>query len=449
MRIPPEPAQCLPTNSLSSPAVVTASGPSKAIYSNTFSADYSEDGFEQDQNSDVDDDEDYDMEDYAQTDNHQAPDFDPERYFATGSPDEELDPFEYDELELVQDSHREPSIEVIYPPRTFAVPDSDVSDAPSYISSREESAAESPTSSQIAGDEYEVKEPKPANVPSVDDDAARTTAAAEDAAVGPEGAAHKISNDENPAGDAQPQTEAHGARAPSPSDAAMVKPSSEYPMAAPPFVRNTHLDSDGAGVDSAMDYERSESAWAGHNSVLYDSVPKAVKRCGTFSAVASPSFPPQFSDLSNSSNEHPWSEVDSYTRLTLPPLQPFSHISPTTIGKSSEPNMRSLKRKAEEGSPCPENSIGRVGVAHPTQNAESEAVMQGPHRQPLDADVPVQSTEVEVPPRKKFKKMKQRSLERRANTRGDFVKIAAATIAGMAIGTVGTIIGLASLPPIA
>jgi hypothetical protein len=53
----------------------------------------------------------------------------------------------------------------------------------------------------------------------------------------------------------------------------------------------------------------------------------------------------------------------------------------------------------------------------------------------------------EMPPLKKVKGNKHKSTNQPASAKGSFIKLAAATVTGMAIGTVGTIIGLAALPP--
>ncbi|KIV81833.1 hypothetical protein PV11_03984 [Exophiala sideris] len=457
------------------PPVDAASGPSRSICHNTFSADYSEDDFEQDPESDADayDEEEYGMDGHAQTKAHQEHHFDQERYFAEthveeveereyvqlDDDDEEVEDDEVDvEVDVVQDSLREPSIEVVYPPRAFTVPDSDDSDAPSYISSREESAAESPTSSQIEIDEgYERKQHELAHEFASDGNGAETIATTKGPADAPAGAARINSDAEQLGGDVQPQAEAHAVRAPSPSDAAMVKSTSEHLMAAPPFVQNTQDESDIARADAAVEFERSESAWAGHNSVLYENLSSVYSVCGSSLTTATPPWPPSYYDTPYLSNEHPWSEAGPY--VTLPPLLPSAQaVDPASIHDTAESSARPLKRKADfitsessswDGPWSPELSSKHVEPTHAKQNADCEAETQDVRGPLLEADVPVQSTEVEVPPRKKAKQSKQRSSERRGNTGGGIFKIAAATIAGMAIGTVGTIIGLASLPPIA
>ncbi|KAI1608750.1 hypothetical protein EDD37DRAFT_387820 [Exophiala viscosa] len=461
------------------PAIDTAAGPSKSIYHNTFSADYSEDGFEQDPESDVDfyEEEDYDTNAHVQSNAHQDPDVDQERYLAETHV-EEVEEREYvqldddddddeaeeddDEVEVVQDSLREPSVEVIYPPRTFTVPESDDSDAPSYVSSREESVAESPTSSQVDIDEgYEVKQHELPFGLFDDGKGLQASGIAKDTANGPGEAKNIISDNEQSAGDVQQQADAHAVRAPSPSDAAMVKPTAEQSqaLAAPPFIQDTNHHGDTAHADTAVGFARSESAWAGHNSVLYDNLSSVYQAQGPSSAAVTHSFAALTYDSPYLGNEHPWSEAESYYGLNLPPLQPFAQaVNPASINNTSESSARPLKRKAElitsdasswDGSRSPELSSKQLEALDVTQEPLSEADNQDVHSPLLEPDVPMQSTEVAMPPRKKAKKSKQRSSEHRDNTGGGFLKIAAATLAGMAIGTVGTIIGLASLPPIA
>ena len=462
-----------PTNFLRSPVADTACGPSEPVYGNTFSADYSEDGFELDLDSDEDvyDEEEYDMDPHVQANAHQDPGFGQERYLADThieeveereyvqlDDDDELEDDEA-EVEVVQDSLRESSIEVIYPPRTFTVPDSDDSDAPSYISSREESVLESPTSSQVDIDDgYELKEVEAAHDLPNEDTGAQTSAAAEATAGAPAEAPHDILDNQQSNGEMQPQAETCAVRAPSPSDAAMAKPTSEHPMAAPPFIQTTQHDDGIARADKAVEFERSPSAWAGHNSVLYDNLSNVYQARGPSPTAAIHSFGPPYYDSPYLGNEHPWSEAESYYGVTLPPLQPLSAtVVPASTNTVVESSSLSLKRKADliTSDDCswmfsrsPDLSSQQVETSMPTQTADTEAIedAHSPHK---EADVPMQSTEVEMPPRKKARKSKQRSSERRDNTGGGFLKIAAATVAGMAIGTVGTIIGLASLPPIA
>lgn len=228
----------------------------------------------------------------------------------------------------------------------------------------------------------------------------------------------------------------------------MAKPSTYDMMRAPPFIQDSqHVQEwdDASGASQA----RSASAWAGHNSVLYDYMPDVHT---------------QFACYSQDAIGHSWDATVSRDYLTLPPLEPsrLSGMTERTMAcQLKVPPMpkQSLKRKAGDISSdavssyttaqSPELSKMALANAESTTNAESENTMQNPLHRP-EADIPVQTTEVDIQPaRKKLKKNKQRSAEGNSSGTGGFVKLAAAAIVGVAIGTVGTIVGLAALPPIA
>jgi hypothetical protein len=222
----------------------------------------------------------------------------------------------------------------------------------------------------------------------------------------------------------------------------MAKPSTHDMMRAPPFIQDSQYVQewdDAPGPSQA----RSTSAWAGHNSVLYDYMPDVP-----------------YWDYSRMD----WNTTVSRDDLTLPPLEPsrLPGITERTMTYQLEvPPIanQSPKRKANQISSdaassyitaqSPELSKMTLANAEPIANAESDSTAQSPFV-PSEADIPVQTTELDSqPPRKKLKKNKQRSAEQNGSGTGGFVKLAAATIVGVAIGTVGTIVGLAALPPIA
>lgn len=458
------------------------------MYRNTFSADYSD----EEDHYDTPDvyDEEYDADDY-------------------GLDEEES----VDSLEAMQNPIREPSIEIVSASRTFTVPASDISAAADSVMDEEISDGESPTSSPVGPiHTHELKEVEIVedSVPSgLDAQDACNLALAEMSTQQqnyepgdesytymPPGMirGHFWPNDrrqggsglDGPSAPAVPtgesvrnattlveKTEATTAdpstslpashqdehiRAPSPSDAAMVKPSVEDVSRAPP---SNHLGqlveaaNEASATAQAQSFSVSASAWAEQYPVLYDeSLPDNLEGF--------------FLNMQPVPSEDIGMEPGSHDVLTLPPLQTATGSAHQPSLSGRRPNnyaetyipISSLKRKADELSSdasAPEptklsgpstTESGDAGVS--TSNVED---VRGPR---TSSDIEIQDslrasheTACEPPARKKAKKNKHKSSDRRVNGSGDFIKIAAATIAGVAIGTVGTIIGLAALPPIA
>lgn len=396
-------------------------------------------------------------------------------------------------INVVEDSLRSPSVEVIVPPsRTFTVPDSDVSDANSYVSSSEESSDESPSSSPVSATqvvEGREKTPQHSNM-SADTPLQieiELPAAPIHSKIGPadvimwssgclnsshDGADNHhnhpcpLPTEANPIDPrpirstcaelpeathldtlALPQDRDHAHRAPSPSDAAMAKSSNSEMPRAPPFIQSPDT------VQGMFQYPehpetRSASAWAGHNSVLYDYGAGHQDAC----VKEGPSY---YQEWTGRSPRNP---------LTLPPLDPNRALTVTEPLPSSEGN-HALQEKQPHKRKADHISLGNLSVhaanefphlwetikddLGPINDAELELRAQSASRPHL-ADIPVETTEVDdQPARKKVKANVTRTAEPRGNITGGAVKLAVAAIAGVAIGAIGTVIGLAALPPIA
>ena len=472
--------------------------PSAQPNPNTFSAEFSEDEGDADHElrameDSYDEDEGYALEEILD-DEDQYDEYE-EEYADRG-------------IDAVEDSFRSPSIEVIMPPpRTFTVPDSDLSDAHSYISSGDDSEGESPTSSPIStskGIEHIMQMTEALEKAANMDNKVEATKSEHVTATSPAdvimshstgscneshmngwpsdpvnaGPGADGAHDDQPlssgmAGSSEvpaitvdnieitcpvldtlatPHDRAPVLRTPCPSDAAMARPSTYDMIRAPPFIQaSQHVQAwdDAPGPSQA----RSTSAWAGHNSVLYDYMPDVHTQ------YAEPHY-----CYSQDSLGHGWDAPVSRDFLTLPPLEHSRHSSIAERTMTCElkvPQMpkESLKRKADHissdaassyaSAQSPEPSKMALANAEPIANAATENAVQSPLDR-SEADIPVQTTEVDTQPaRKKLKKNKQRCAEQNGSGTGGFVKLAAAAIVGVAIGTVGTIVGLAALPPIA
>ena len=258
------------------------------------------------------------------------------------------------------------------------------------------------------------------------------------------------------------------ARTPSPSDAAMAKPSVE-PVFAPPFVQ--HLQQ-AAVTNGDPSESRSNTAWAGHNSVLYDPMPRVHGVPGFSAQPLMPGLPEMYVSEGN------FTPITQYSLMPLEPrtvpLAPSvtskisisNIVDQVAIEKPSEVKPLYSKRKADQISSdapleefaAPSSDFGSIdlGDIHATTTSEEASgstnktitsslsvTHDSATGQTIVNGVPL---ETELPPRKKIKYNKHKAAERPVSNGSGFAKVAAATIAGMAIGTVGTILGLAALP---
>ncbi|EXJ88809.1 hypothetical protein A1O3_01873 [Capronia epimyces CBS 606.96] len=428
------------------------------------------------------------------------------------------------EDEFVQNEICQESIEIVIPPsRTFAVPESDVSDPDSYSSGEESSDAESPTSSPVGlSEETEDKDKTASTIPvlevnkpqasptseqtrgtsvnhkpgdavwlmdlSDEDDDVDVDDDDDDDDVGgltqgdqgepvvptllvtkpdyvqsslPEGLESSSPLSQNAVGGSDRDEAVHTSCL---CDIGTVKPSAE-PFLAPPFIQD--LQSDGA--DNLVSEEgRSSYAWAGHNSVLYEPVTgnfsQGTVRAPpiTSNAPANPPSPVWPNDL----NGNVWlPQFSSELQDQIPKGSVASQVDDSPKEGSAELSNRTLKRKAEQissdatlqeqtvvagsNSPNPANSISAVASDKAIDGAIDihESNLQTSQLPGTEANDGTPLQNAELPPRKKIKRSKQRLNKSRGSSSSSLIKIAAATIAGMAIGTVGTIVGLASLPP--
>ena len=238
------------------------------------------------------------------------------------------------------------------------------------------------------------------------------------------------------------------ARAPSPSDAAMVKPSTDcISSLAPPFPPQPKMDI--REPELVASYSRSNSAWAGHNSVLYDPVPRSgtsVEWAPMYTHATA--YPPAYP----ASHTYQMSQMPSFGQ-PLPPLRLI-----TAKQQPLEQPAASKKRKADDissdnSNPGPAFSdVTNSDASHkpdlqPSAEDELDKIFANVRPNALTT-VPTtennsQSDENEEPARKKARKTNRKGNEKRG---GHIVKMAAATITGVAIGAIGTIIGLAALP---
>ncbi|KIW11493.1 hypothetical protein PV08_10793 [Exophiala spinifera] len=398
-------------------------------------------------------------------------------------------------VNAVEDSFCFPRVEVTASlSRTFSVPDSDSSDVNSYVSSSEDSNIDSPTSSPVnAAQVVEGKEVAPQYIDMGADIPAQTAQADYEPTATPgfsktdpadvimwsSGCLDAIrdgrENDANsgcplpteadPLGPrpirsaleelpkttrldtlALPQDRVHAHRAPSPSDAAMAKSSTSEMPRAPPFVQSSATTHETFPADYPE--TRSISAWAGHNSVLYDFHTGPPTGCVK-------ETPPWHRE---------WAGSSPCTALTLPPLDPNRVLAvaepvPASAGNHVLKPEQSHKRKADHLSSdnlsvhTADEFLHLWETAKPdpdlVNDAGAEAREESPSSSPL-ADIPVQSTEIDdQPARKKVKTGVVSVTEPRGNGTSDAVKLVVAAIAGVAIGAVGTVIGLAALPPLA
>lgn len=487
--------------SLSTRSASSTSHPQEVLTSrNTFSADYSEEERYDDPSSEIlgdQDEDDYEI-------------YEVNRRVAEPGGDDDDD----DDVQIVHDSIREPSVEIVMPPTsTFTVPESDDgSPRGTWVSGEEEDEdeedddllfsedsltdEESPSSSPTT---KKPEEEKPAgnlavatSIPILDALFAdrTTTNLSQRKGHEPIDMTEKARFDSDEACDGEsyaedeldheysdppeqvdvPTTQAENletndigiftsakvshaqARPPSPSDAAMAKPSAEPSSSttsgAPPFspyynpllYRQSSL-----AVDNPTVSGRSSSAWAGHNSVLYETVPRP--------SMQEPQAPSQqpalyYPDCVLPASYNPaFKSQDSSVLASAPPVSYMSIASLVQPQQLQDESDKSKKRKADQISSDTFDS----NQSHPDYLSNMLTCGTGV----LDAGLPkvpnssievaatALTNSIEIQPRKKVKKTHTKA---EGLPRSSFVKMTAATIAGMAIGAVGTIIGLAALP---
>ncbi|OQV02935.1 FHA domain-containing protein isoform 2 [Cladophialophora immunda] len=456
------------------------------VYRNTFSADYSDEEAYGDPSARVSSDpEEDEYEPYEKSNDYHS---EPE-----------------DEVQAIQDSVREPSMEIIIPEvRTFSVPESDdASNTPSHDSGADVSDEDSPVSSPlIPNDGHEDKgdapeelshlfldtgvhairpdhtDPSQILVPSSAQQAevlpAMDENVAEEDSYGDDELENEHSDSINslripPVKIDDPEqylaartspssvTDHPGhARAPSPSDAAMVKPSTEHglraTLAAPPFSTFDSSEQQPLFDDTTSAPGRSTSAWAGHNSVLYEPVAQQLvpEQSSTvyypyarytslytdpfaFKPFAAPP-PSPLSVASVIPQQQEVKDVDGGKKRKADQISSDEHLDPDTVSSDSySPKVGdTLTASATAGVGGTSNVLGDTFLNSSTSALEVAEIAP--------------ANGIDMPVRKKAKKSKVKAPELHGTGNNSFVKTAGATIAGMAIGAVGMFIGLLALP---
>ncbi|KAL2441979.1 hypothetical protein ABEF95_016984 [Exophiala dermatitidis] len=435
------------------------------------------------------------------------------------------------DVAIVQDSVRQASVEVVVPPpRTFAVPESDVSEPGSYTSDANSSEGESPSTSPIELNEEKSHEDNTGGaVPVTKPEKAQPATDIRQVTPMPLSGASKfakymdgqdgasslmdVCSDEGADGDDDndnddpdhndeeqypdpslpPPSAQHplvsvescqsaaesndpmsnsfrreSGRAPSPSDAAMAKPSTELPLA-PPFMQKTTSDAASVAATTSSDERRSNFAWAGYNSVLYEPSPGnfGLTPFPSAASLAPPVMPPLdfWPQSFGGSSEHLWgTRYPSEPQDHLPKI-PISSILDQELKEVTFPwSKPSSKRKADQiasdtmqeehtttAGKRQANDVQSATAAKSTESLDNpistvENKVTTSSMPAPKAALPTPKPAEEMSPRKKAKKNNAQTTEQHDTTSGNFVKLAAAAVAGMAVGTVGTIIGLAALP---
>ncbi|OAL39635.1 hypothetical protein AYO20_01032 [Fonsecaea nubica] len=467
----------------------TQTNPGVRTYQNTFSADYSDEEAYSDPSIQISSnpEENEDEHEERNTEHHSDPE---------------------DEDQVIQDSVREASIEIVVPEvTTFAVPESDdASNTQSHTSGADVSGEESPTSSPlIASDTHEDKGAPPENIPHLfqgpdicsassdytDHSQVLVPNSGQQAEVLPtmdENTSEEDSygddelentysdsfsslnipsiNVDNPAKPlgaclSPPGVTDHPehVRAPSPSDAAMVKPTTEsglrVTLTAPPFSSFESSNPHSGPMDNHVAQGRLSSAWAGHNSVLYE-------------PVAHPLVPEQSASVyypSYGRYMSLYTDPCTFQSPMMPtqaqPPSPLSIASVVSQQQTSKDIDGAKKRKCDQISSdeCPgANTVSSDSYSSEAKDVHATSVAIGVREtssvngdtllDPSTSEVAERnaSMHVEMPARKKVKKNTVKAPEQRDSGRNSFAKTAGATIAGMAIGAVGMFIGLLALP---
>ncbi len=241
-----------------------------------------------------------------------------------------------------------------------------------------------------------------------------------------------------------PPLERPAAREPSPSDAAMVKP--------PPQPRSGPFGEDLTSIQPLPNFPsylsqptisqpgRSATAWAGHNSVLYDSIPQPA-----FDYTAYfPDPPPQASgsadfgwcgyqpDITDQADLGPTRYV--YDRgITAPALPAFHTALGTRQKRKADHISEDIILVPDTNKDMPAHNAAMPTV-HPTE------------LHPIVVTETTESIESPEPAKKKVKKNKHDSGARKVSKRSTFAKYAATAVVSAAAGAVGAIGLLVALP---
>ena len=219
-----------------------------------------------------------------------------------------------------------------------------------------------------------------------------------------------------------------GLRAPSPSDAALAKPRPAV-QDNQPFLR---IDPFTGNIHPPTLPPLSRTGWAGHNSILYDPLPPPT----TYS------YPYELSG--------PGSHCSFFTG-PLPDLDAASRFDMNDNKVRYQGPQRS-KRKAHEISGDEYHGPSLTQASSSSDSSTRAVAGDEEEISPAEVTIPINHTTAHVEveqtgddyPQKKVKI--DPSLTQQHNRGKTFFKYAAATMAGFAIGTASTIVGLASLP---
>lgn len=244
-------------------------------------------------------------------------------------------------------------------------------------------------------------------------------------------------------------------RDPSPSDAAMVKPAV---LRCPPFETTRPTihplpsffapQNQGLPQPPPNPFERNASAWAGHNSILYDAFSPCVIETGV------PNDPFDRYDAANSAGES-----GQFPGLSVS-LSDFDALGGPAIGLHTDNGLLNAppldvmpnagqKRKADLISD--DIVLVEDSINEPTAQAAQAITLTTIDPTDLQPNVVTETIEsLESPPtapaRKKLKKHKHDSGARQRGKRSTFAKYAATAMVGAAVGAIGTIWGLVTLP---
>ncbi|KIW76407.1 hypothetical protein Z517_11153 [Fonsecaea pedrosoi CBS 271.37] len=464
--------------------------PGVRIYQNTFSADYSDEEAYSDPSIQVSSspEENEDEHEERNTEHHSDPE---------------------DEDQVIQDSVREASIEIVVPEvTTFAVPESDdASNTQSHASGPDVSSGESPTSSPlITSDTHEDKGAPPEEIsqlfqgpgicsassdytdhsqvlvpnsgqqpevlPTMDENTSEEDSYGDDELentysdsfsslnippINVDNLAKPLAACLSPSG---PTDHPEHVRAPSPSDAAMVKPTTDsglrVTLTAPPFSSLGSSNQNPGPMDNHVAQGRLSSAWAGHNSVLYEPVAHPLVPEPSES-VYYPSYRPYMSLYAGPYTfQSPVMSTQAQSAASA-----LSFASVVSQQQASKDMDGAKKRKCDQISSdeCPgTNTVSSDSYSSEAKDIHATSVAIGVREtssvngdtllDPSTSEVAEcnASMHVEMPARKKVKKNTVKAPEQRDGGRNSFAKTAGATIAGMAIGAVGMFIGLLALP---
>ena len=235
--------------------------------------------------------------------------------------------------------------------------------------------------------------------------------------------------------------ERYVAREPSPSDAAMVKPpaqtlsgpfdapmSPSEPRSLPPA--NLHPLSE----PSQSQLGRNASAWAGHNSVLYDAMPQPFDNTAYFASGHADygwcTYRPHETDLTHM-------DLGLHHYCATPPPPPAFPAVYAAPGPSQ-------KRKADQISD--DNVLVPESNTNVPAQASSMPTVDPAELHPIMVTETTESIKSPEPARKKVKKNKHDSGARTQSKRSTFAKYAATAVVSAAAGAVGALGLLVALP---